>query len=91
MEAATSCADSSILRRVPIGFVVVLAGVFLALLPFGKFSNLFAQPSVATQAQGQQTQEEHLCQSTVIPAYHSDLFRPLREQQWSGRRARKTR
>ena len=58
--------------RVLIGLFVVLAGVFLALLGFGAFSNASAQANAA--------QAQQVGQTTVIPASHSDLSRPLREQ-----------
>jgi hypothetical protein len=60
--------------RVLIGLFVFLFGVFLALLGVGTFSNASAQANAA-QAQAQQ-----FGQTTVIPALHSDLSRPLREQ-----------
>ena len=59
--------------RVLIGLVVVLAGVFLALLGFGTFSNASAQANLDPNAQG-------AGQMTVIPAVHSDLSPPLRDQ-----------
>jgi hypothetical protein len=66
--------------RVLIGLVVVLAGVFLALLGFGTFSNLLAQANGANQAQGQQPTQEQIGRTTVFSALRSDLSRPLREQ-----------
>src|SRR5438309_11575554 len=60
--------------RVVIGLFVFLSGVFLALVGFGTFSNASAQANAA-QAQAQQ-----FGQTTVIPALHSDLSRPLRDQ-----------
>jgi hypothetical protein len=65
--------------RVLIGLFVFLAGVFLALLGFGMFSNASAQPN-ATQAQAQEPRAQQMGQMTVIPASRSDLSRPLREQ-----------
>jgi hypothetical protein len=65
--------------RVLIGLFVFLAGVFLALLGFGTFSNASAQPN-ATQAQAQEPRAQQMGQMTVIPASRSDLSRPLREQ-----------
>ena len=59
--------------RVLIGLLVVLAGVFLALLGFGTFSNASAQANLDPNAQG-------AGQMTVIPAAHSDLSPPLRDQ-----------
>ena len=60
--------------RVLIGLFVFLAGVFLALLGLGAFSNASAQ------AQAQESKAQQVGQTTVIPAFHSDLSRPLREQ-----------
>jgi hypothetical protein len=57
-----------------IGLLVVLAGVFLALLGFGTFSNASAQ------AQGQKPAQEQIGLTTVFHALRSDLSRPLREQ-----------
>ena len=59
--------------RVLIGLLVVLAGVLLALLGFGTFSNASAQANLDPNAQG-------AGQMTVIPAAHSDLSPPLRDQ-----------
>jgi hypothetical protein len=61
--------------RVLIGLFVVLAGVFLALLGFGTFSKASAQTNADSAAQAQGTG-----QMTVIPALHSDVSLPLREQ-----------
>ena len=66
--------------RVLIAFFLCLTGVFMALFGFGTFSNLFAQANGTNQAQGQQPKQEQIGQMTVIPAYHSDVSRPLREQ-----------
>ena len=60
--------------RVLIGLVVVLVGVFLALLGFGTFSNASAQPNLDPNAQ------QGVDQMKVIPAVHSDLSPPLRDQ-----------
>jgi Tfp pilus assembly protein PilV len=60
--------------RVLIGLFVFLAGVFLALLGFGTFSNASAQPN-ATQAQAQEPRAQQMGQMTVVPASHSDLSR----------------
>ncbi len=65
--------------RVLIALFVFLTGVFLALLGFGTFSNVSAQENTTlAQAQGAKAQQPG--QMTVIPALHSDLSRPLREQ-----------
>jgi hypothetical protein len=69
--------------RVLIGLLVVLAGVLLALLGFGAFSNASAQANVGSTKMPAQTQEplgQQIGQITVIPAVHSDLSPPLREQ-----------
>ena len=50
-----------------------LAGVFIALLGSGAFSNASAQANATPQAQ-------QFGETTVIHALHSDLSRPLREQ-----------
>ncbi len=65
--------------RVLIGLFVFLAGVSLALVGFGAFSNASAQ-SNASQAQAQEPKAQQVGETTVIPALHSDLSRPLREQ-----------
>ena len=65
--------------RVLLASVFCLAGVFMALLSFGAFSNASAQ-SNAAQAQAQESEAQQVGQTTVIPALHSDLSRPLREQ-----------
>jgi hypothetical protein len=65
--------------RVLIGLFVFLLGVFLALLGFGTFSNASAQAN-ATEAQAQEPKVQQIGQTTVIPATHSDLSLPLREQ-----------
>src|SRR6059058_2880556 len=59
--------------RVLLGLVLALAGVFLALLSVGAFSNASAQANATPEAQ-------QFGQTTVIRASHSDLSRPLREQ-----------
>jgi hypothetical protein len=60
--------------RVLIGLVVVLAGVLLALLGLGTFSSASAQTNVGPNAQ------QGVGQMRVIPAVHSDLSPPLRDQ-----------
>ena len=60
--------------RVLIASVFCLAGVFIALLGFGGFSNASAQASQV------ETQAQQFGQTTVIHPLHSDLSRPLREQ-----------
>ena len=60
--------------RVLIGLVVVLAGVLLALLGFGAFSNASAQANPDPNAQ------QRAGQMKVIPAVQSDLSPPLRDQ-----------
>jgi len=60
--------------RVLVGLLVFLAGVLLALLGFRTFSNASAQANVGPNAQ------EGAGQMTVIPAVHSDLSPPLRDQ-----------
>src|SRR5215472_15039973 len=59
--------------RVLLGFVLALAGIFLALLGFGAFSNASAQANLTPEAQ-------QFGETTVIHASRSDLSRPLREQ-----------
>ena len=59
--------------RILIGLFLVLAGVFLALLGFGTFSNASAQANPDPNGQG-------VGQMKVIPAVHSDLSPPLRDQ-----------
>src|SRR5437899_7891584 len=59
--------------RILLGLVLALAGVFMALLGFGAFSNASAQANATPQAQ-------QFGETTVIHALHSDLSRPLREQ-----------
>ena len=59
--------------RVLLGLVLALAGVFLALLGFGAFSNASAQANATPEAQ-------QFGQRTVSRASRSDLSRPLREQ-----------
>ena len=61
--------------RVLLGLVLALAGVFIALLGFGAFSNASAQANATQEPNAQQFGE-----TTVISAWHSDLSRPLREQ-----------
>ena len=59
--------------RVLIGLFVFLAGVFLALLGFGTFSNALAQ------MQGQNPTREQIGLTTVFHPLHSDVSRPLRD------------
>src|ERR1700758_4767350 len=59
--------------RVLFGLSIALAGVFLALLGFGAFSDAFAQANATAEVQ-------QFGQTTVIHALHSDLSRPLRDQ-----------
>ena len=59
--------------RVLIGLFIGLAGVLLALLGFGTFSNASAQANLDSNAQ-------RVGQMKVIPAVHSDLSPPLRDQ-----------
>jgi hypothetical protein len=69
--------------RVLIGLFVMLAGILLALLGFGTFSNASAQANVGSTglaSQGQEPKAQQVGQMIVIPAVHSDLSRPLREQ-----------
>jgi len=61
--------------RVLLGLVLALAGVFIALLGFGAFSNASAQANATQEPKIQQFGE-----TTVISAWHSDLSAPLREQ-----------
>src|SRR5207244_2262475 len=58
--------------RVLLALVLALAGIFLALLGFGAFSNASAQANATPEAQ-------QFGETTVIRASHSDLSRPLRE------------
>ena len=59
--------------RILVGLVLALASIFVALLGFGAFSNASAQANETGKAQ-------RFGETTVIPALHSDLSRPLREQ-----------
>jgi hypothetical protein len=61
--------------RVLFALVFALAGVFIALLGIGAFSNASAQANAA-----QPPNSEQFGQTTVIHALHSDLSKPLREQ-----------
>ena len=61
--------------RVLLGLVLALAGVCIALLGSGAFSNASAQAN-ATQG----AESTSIGETTVISAWHSDLSRPLREQ-----------
>ena len=60
--------------RVLLGLLLALAAVSIALFGFGAFSNASAQANATPEAQ--QSGE-----TTVIRASHSDLSRPLREEQ----------
>ena len=60
--------------RVLMGLVVVFAGVLLALLGMGTFSNASAQANLDPNAQ------QGVSQMKVIRAVHSDLSPPLRDQ-----------
>jgi len=59
--------------RVLLGLGLALAGMFLALLGFGAFSNVSAQATATPEAQ-------QFGETTVIRALRSDLSQPLREQ-----------
>jgi hypothetical protein len=81
--------------RVLIGLVIVFAGVLLALVGFGAFSNASAQPNAGSTTSAAQQHEQGIGQRfgemTVIPAVHSDLSPPLREQPVEWPRAREER
>ena len=79
MKKKSSSQSAFFNLRVLIGLFVVLAGVFLALLALGTFSNASAQAK-ATQAQAQEPNAQQPGQVIVIPASHADASRPLREQ-----------
>ena len=69
--------------RVLIGLFIGLAGVFLALLGFGAFSNASAQSKASSKNLAGQTQQaigRRIGEMTVISAVHSDLSPPLRDQ-----------
>jgi hypothetical protein len=69
--------------RVLIGLFVMLAGILLALLGFSTFLNASAQANVGSTTsagKGQEPKAQQVGQMMVIPAVHSDLSRPLREQ-----------
>ena len=57
--------------RVLVGLFLVLAGGLFALIAFGWFSNVAAQPNTGHHGEGQMT---------VVPAQHSDLSPSLRHQ-----------
>src|SRR6476659_6093122 len=61
--------------RVLLALIFCFAGVFMALVSFGAFLNVSAQANTSQESKAQQ-----FGQTTVIPALHSDLSRPLREQ-----------
>jgi hypothetical protein len=73
--------------RVLIGLFLFLAGVFLALLGFGTFSNASGQANGANQAQVQKPTQEQIGFTTVFHTLRSDLSRPLRDQplEWQPR------
>jgi len=69
--------------RVLVGLFVMLAGILLALLGFGTFSNASAQANVGSTnspGQAEDTIGQQVGQMMVIPAVHNDLSRPLRDQ-----------
>lgn len=68
--------------RVVIGVFLILASVILALIGFGTILNVSAQANVGstTAGQNQPTLGRPMGQMTVIPAVHSDLSPPLRNQ-----------
>ena len=61
--------------RVLLALVFCFTSVFMALVGFGAFSNVFAQANI-----GRESRTQQFGQTTVIPALQSDLSRPLREQ-----------
>ena len=81
--------------RVVIGVFLVLASVLLALIGFGAFSNASAQANAGNTSSAAQQDEQPVGQQfgqmTVIPAVHSDLSPPLREQPVEWPRAREER
>jgi hypothetical protein len=83
MKKKSSSTSAFFNLRVLIGVVVVLAGVFLALLGFGTFSNASAQANVGSTTSSGQDQVpngQQVGQTTVIWALHYGVSRPLREQ-----------
>ena len=69
--------------RILIGLIVALAGILLALVGFGTFSNASAQSNVGSTTSSGQDQVpngQQVGQTTVIPALRSGVSRPLREQ-----------
>ncbi len=89
--------------RILIGLIVALAGILLALVGFGTFSNASAQSNVGSTTSSGQDQVpngQQVGQTTVIPALRSGVSRPLREQpvvwppfassQWCGRNQERT-
>jgi hypothetical protein len=83
MKKKSSSTSAFFNLRVLIGLLVVLAGVFLALLGFGTFSNASAQANVGSSTgsgQDQVPNQQQVGQTTVIRALRSDLSPPLREQ-----------
>ena len=89
------CEGGFFTLRVLIGLVIVLAGVLLALIGFGAFSNASAQANAGNTSSAAQQDEQPVGQQfgqmTVIPAVHSDLSPPLREQPVEWPRAREER
>lgn len=73
MKKKSTSQSASFNLRGLIGLLAVLAGIFLALLGFGKFSNASAQSQ-------KNTLQEQIARMTVIRPLHSDVSQPLREQ-----------
>jgi hypothetical protein len=65
--------------RVLIGLFIVLAGVFLALVGSGAFSNLFAQPRNPSRQPGQQQPVVRAQYRGVLPVVKFDVSPPLRD------------
>ncbi len=83
MKRKSSSTAASFNLRVLIGLFVALAGVLLALLGFGTFSNASARENAGSTTLAAPSQEligQQIGQTTVIPAVHSDLSPPLRDQ-----------
>jgi hypothetical protein len=78
--ARLTCGEDGFFNvRVLIALFVFLFGVFLALLGMGTFSIAHANANNSAST-GVEPAGEQAGQMTVIPAAHSDLSRPLREQ-----------
>jgi len=75
MKKKTTSQSAFFNFRVLLGLVLAVAGVSIALLGFGAFSNASAQANATQQPNVRQFGE-----TTVISAWHNDLSRPLREQ-----------